>query len=58
MSHENKASDLLAQLASIDPEGFANDLSEKNKALALSKKLAIALESSMDRVLGYIYEVR
>jgi hypothetical protein len=58
MSHENKASDLLAQLASIDPKGFANDPNEKNRALALSKKLATTLESPMDRVADYIFQVR
>jgi len=57
MSPLGKTTDLLEELRSLDLTVLANDSNERNKALALSRKLTASLENPTERALDYIYKV-
>jgi hypothetical protein len=58
MATKQSAGELLAELSKIDSWKFQDDPSNRKEALALARKVTLALESPIDRVLDYMFKVR
>jgi hypothetical protein len=58
MATTTTATQLLTELSNINSTGLQDDPSKQQEALALAKKLTLALESPINRVMDMIHKVR
>jgi hypothetical protein len=58
MATTTTATQLLTELSNINSTGLQDDPRKQQEALALAKKLTLALESPINRVMDMIHKVR